>query len=543
LHGGLIRRRQRHCPQNRRSKWNQSNGSEFLTVTFERTQGASRLNRRRFLAAAATLPLLKVSALRATTPAEPIRFGASTVRDLARETASKPFVGPDDKLPQHLRDLTYDRYRALRFKPDFSLWRKEKLPFEVQFFHRGFLYAEKVQIFEVVDGRATPLAYMPDWFEFGDIPPPETTAQFGFAGFRIHAPMNRPDYYDEVCAFLGASYFRAVAKGQTYGLSARGLALNTGEASGEEFPAFRAFFLEKPKAKAASLVVHALLDSKSTAAAFRFTIRPGETTVFDTEMAIYPRNELKTAGLAPMTSMFMFGPNDRTEVDDFRPAVHDSDGLAIQNGRGEQLWRPICNPRDLQISQFGDLNPRGFGLLQREKNFAAYQDIESRFETRPSIWVEPVGDWGEGDVRLIEIPTREEVHDNIACFWRPKEPLKAEAEHTFTYRINWGAGLQKPPPLATFSRTAIGTKGDKTKLFVLDLVGERLKGIDAKAVRGVVTAGETKVENIVTQPNPLTGGWRLSFEVAASSKPVELRATVLQGEDPVSEVWVYRWTP
>jgi glucans biosynthesis protein len=523
--------------------WNKQILSEFLNVTFERKKGrTSRVNRRSFLAGAAALPLLRPSFV-AAAPAEPMPFSASTVRDIAREAASKAFVPADDKLPQHLRELTYDRYRTLRFRPEFSLWRKDKLPFEVQLFHRGFLYADKVAIYEVANGQAVPIAYTTDWFEFGDIAPPQTTQAFGFAGFRIHAPINRPDYHDEVCAFLGASYFRAVAKGQSYGLSARGLALNTGEASGEEFPAFRAFFLEKPQPNATSMVVHALLDSKSTTAAFRFTIRPGEATIFDTEMAIYPRTELKTAGLAPMTSMFLFGPNDRNDVDDFRPAVHDSDGLAIQNGRGEQLWRPLSNPRDLQISHFGDLNPRGFGLMQRERNFAAYQDLESRFETRPSLWIEPIGDWGEGDVRLVEIPTNEEVHDNIASFWRPKEPLKAKAEHTFTYRISWGTGAPKPKPLATFQRTATGARGDKAKLFVLDLAGDRLKEVDAKAVRGVVTAGDNKVEHIVTQPNPLTGGWRLSFELATPAKPVELRATVLQGEEAISEVWVYRWTP
>jgi glucans biosynthesis protein len=156
---------------------------------------------------------------------------------------------------------------------------------------------------------------------------------------------------------------------------ARGLAINTGEAKGEEFPSFRAFWIEKPTANAKSIVVHALLDSESAAAAYRFTIRPGDTTVFDVEMAIYPRIDLERAGLMPMTSMFFFGPNDRKDVDDFRPSVHDSDGLAVFNGRGEELWRPLHNPRDLQISSFADLNPRGFGLMQRQKDFFAYQDL------------------------------------------------------------------------------------------------------------------------------------------------------------------------
>src|SRR5436190_17362210 len=232
-------------------------------------------------------------------------------------------------------------------------------------------------------------------FSFGDQPVPDIKTNLGFAGFRIHGPINRPDYYDEIGVFLGASYFRAVAKGLSYGLSARGLSLNTADPKGEEFPNFRTFWVERPAKGASSIVVHALLDSESAAAAYRFTIRPGETTVFDVEMVIYPRVNLDHVGLAPMTSMFFFGPNDRTEVDDFRPSVHDSDGLAIQNGTNEELWRPLHNPRDLQISTFADLNPHGFGLMQRQKDFFAYQDIESGFEKRPSLWAEPIGDWGE----------------------------------------------------------------------------------------------------------------------------------------------------
>lgn len=265
------------------------------------------------------------------------------------------------------------------------MWHGEKLPFEVQFFHRGFFYKNRVDVYEVVDGQATKIQYRPDYFSFGETKPPSPDADLGFAGFRIHAPINRPDYYDEVCVFLGASYFRAVAKGEIYGLSARGLSINTGEAKGEEFPLFKAFWIEKPVPNATSIVVHALLDSKSAAASYRFTIRPGATTVFDVEMSLYPRVDLDHAGLAPMTSMFFFGPNDRNDVDDFRPAVHDSDGLAIYNGQGEQLWRPLSNPRDLQISTFADLNPHGFGLMQREKNFFAYEDLESQFERRPSL--------------------------------------------------------------------------------------------------------------------------------------------------------------
>lgn len=466
------------------------------------------------------------------------------VRQVARDAAAKPFQAPDSKLPDNLKNLDYDHYRAIRFSPEHALWREEKLPFEVQFFHRGFFYANRVDIYEVANGQATKIAYQPDNFSFGDTPAPSPGVDLGFAGFRIHAPINKPDYKDEVCVFLGASYFRAVAKGELYGLSARGLSINTGEAKGEEFPSFRTFWIEKPTPNATSIVVHALLDSESAAAAYRFTIRPGDTTVFDVEMAIYPRVDLEHVGLAPMTSMFFFGPNDRVGVDDFRPSVHDSDGLAIFNGRGEELWRPLTNPRDLQISTFSDLNPHGFGLMQRQKNFFAYQDLESSFERRPSLWAEPIGDWGEGSVQLIEIPTKEEIHDNIASFWHPKAPLQAKGEHTFTYRLHWGPDTPKPTSLARFSRTAVGAKGEDTRIFVLDLIGDKLKLVDPKKIRGDVSAEKVKIQNIVTQPNPATGGWRLSFELSAKEKlPVEIRASLMQDNDAISEVWVYRWTP
>lgn len=470
-------------------------------------------------------------------------FDTSMVRRIARDLASKPYKAPSEELPSHFANMDYDQYRAVRFLPERSLWRGENLPFEVQFFHRGFFYKNRVDIFEVNNGRASKIAYQPDLFSFGGLSPPGVGSDFGFAGFRIHSPINRPDYYDEICVFLGASYFRALAKGQLYGLSARGLSVDTGEAKGEEFPSFKTFWVEKPAPRANSIVVHALLDSESAAAAYRFTIRPGETTVFDVEMAIYPRVDLNHAGLAPMTSMFFFGPNDRNNVFDFRPSVHDSDGLAIFNGRGEELWRPLHNPADLQLSSFADRNPRGFGLMQRQKDFAAYQDLESNFELRPSLWAEPIGDWGEGAVTLLEIPTKEEIHDNIASFWLPKAPLAAKGEHIYTYRLHWGPDSPKPTSLARISRTGIGARGDDATIFVLDVNGELLKTIDPKLMRGAVTAEKAKIRNIVTQPNPMTGGWRLSFELLKEKTPVELRASLMQDKEAVSEVWVYRWTP
>ena len=475
--------------------------------------------------------------------AEGTLFDPATVRQMARDLASKPYKAPDNKLPDNLKDLSYDKYRSIHFVPDKALWRGLNLPFEVQFFHRGFFYTDRVDLFEVSQGTARPIRYSPSLFSFDAVTPPPADADLGFAGFRLHAPINRPDYYDEVAVFLGASYFRAIAKNEVYGLSARGLSINTADVKGEEFPAFRAFWIERPPAGTNSCVVHALLNSQSAAAAFRFTIRPGKSTVFDVESTIYPRVDVAQPGIGTLTSMFLFDANDRIDVDDFRPAVHDSDGLGMRNGRGEQLWRPLVNPRDLQISTFNDTNPRGFGLMQRQRDFHTYEDLEARYEKRPSAWVEPIGDWGDGAVMLIEIPTKEEIHDNIVAFWRPRDPLKAKGEYFATYRIHWGSGKSPPGLPAEVVKTRVGAGPDSTRLFVIDIVGDMLKGVPHNEMRGNVWADNGKITNVVTQPNPEIGGWRLSFQLAPENAPaVELRAQLVRGDTPLSEVWTYRWT-
>lgn len=505
------------------------------------------MHRRDLLAAGLALPFIarpRTAVAQATAPQKGTPFEAGSVRALARDLAQKAYKAPDTKLPDPLKDLSYDRYRMIRFQPEQALWRAEGLPFQLQFFHRGFYYTNRVDLFEVKDGVATPIVYSPSMFSFGDVAAPEIKENLGFAGFRIHGPINRPDYFDEIGVFLGASYFRAVAKGLHYGLSARGLSLNTADPKGEEFPNFRAFWIERPAKGATSIVVHAVLDSESAAAAFRFTIRPGETTVYDIEAAIYPRVQIEPIGLATLTSMYFFGPNDRLGVDDFRPAVHDSDGLSIQNGKGEQIWRPLNNPVDLQVSSFVDSNPRGFGLMQRQRDFRAYEDLEARYEKRPSAWIEPIGDWGDGAVHLVEIPTKTEINDNIVAFWRPRAPTRAKGEYIYTYRIHWGTREPKPTSLAQVIATRIGAGPEDSRLVVLDFVGEELKKIPANDIKASVSFDKGKVRNVISHPNPETGGARVSFELAPEGeKSIELRAHLMRGDDVLSEVWMNRWTP
>jgi glucans biosynthesis protein len=470
-------------------------------------------------------------------------FAPAQVREMARALAARPYEAPDENLPDALKSLDFDQYRAIRFLPERALWRGENRGFEAQPLHRGFLFKSRVDLYEVIDGKARKLQYKREDFSVGEGVPAWPDADYGFAGFRLYAPINRPDVMDEVCAYLGASYFRAIAKGEAYGLSARGLAVDTGDPKGEEFPLFKSFWIERPAQGATSVVVHALLDSKSAAGSYRFTIRPGSTTIFDVEMSIYPRADVEHGGLAPLTSMYFFGPNGRGTIEDFRPEVHDSDGLMMETGHGEELWRPLSNPKTLQVSAFVDQNPRSFGLLQRQRRFAAYQDIDLNYERRPSLVVEPIGDWGEGEVLLFEIPTDEEVHDNIVAFWRPKATLAAKGEFNFTYRLHWGPDISKSDVLARFARTGVGAHGDGLKMFVLELEGERLKTLDPKAVKGVVSVDKGEVRNIVTQANPETGGWRMTFDLAPKDAPtVELRAFLAEADKPVSEIWIYRWT-
>jgi glucans biosynthesis protein len=497
------------------------------------------LNRRTLLRGAAAVPLL--IAVRPLEAAEPTGtpFSATTVRDAAQELSTKPFQAQVTELPAYLSKLTYDQYRMLRFDKAHALWHGMKIPYQVEFNHRGFIYSGRVDVNEVVDGRAMPVPYTPAMFDFGSVQRP-TNEDLGFAGFRLHAPLNKPDYFDEVCSFLGASYFRAVAKGLTYGLSARGLAIKTADQTGEEFPYFKTFWIERPKpgTKLEPITVHALLDSPSCAASFRFVITPGVDTVFDTQVTVFPRVDMTQIGIAPLTSMFFFDSNDRARTNDWRPAVHDSDGLLMLTGRGETLWRALANPRALQVSSFMDKSPKGFGLMQRKRKLDDYQDLESNYETRPACWVEPVGDWGAGNVVLVEIPTDSETNDNIVAFWRPKQNLQAKVSYNFAYRLHWSAGAPVKTP-APFTATMVGAGSNNIRNFVLNISG--LKP-DIKP-RLDVTSDKGKLLNLLMQPDPKQGGWRISFDLDPGREPlVELHGRLMQGDVPLTETWMYRWT-
>lgn len=502
------------------------------------------MRRRELLAAALSAPLLgnwwPAFALEASGSASP--FDVETVAGLAKALAARDYVAPEVALPKALEDATYDAYRNFRYRPDRALWRGQRdARFQAQFFHRGFLFRPKIDLHVVEDGQARALPFSTDLFDYAPNPA-LTLDDIGFAGFRLHAPLNRADYFDELCTFLGASYFRAVGRGLGYGLSARGLALGSGEPAAEEFPVFRAFWLHRPDAGAESITIDALLDSPSVAGAFRFVITPGDDTVFDVDARLFPRVTLEKAGIAPLTSMFHFDASGRDGVDDYRPAVHDSDGLAVSTHAGEQVWRPLHNPRSIQHSGFQGRAPGGFGLMQRKRDFADFEDAEAHYERRPSAWIEPLGDWGEGEVHLVEIPTADEYHDNIVAFWRPAVPLPAGRESRWRYRLHWTATHLWQPALAHVVATRIGAVPKTTRgarLIVIDLDGGPEQTVSALDVE--VRASVGTVRNAVVHARP-GGGWRVGFEYEPDGQTVaELGMRVLQQGRAVSETWLYRW--
>ena len=378
----------------------------------------------------------------------------------------------------------------------------------------------------------------------------------GFAGFRVHYPLHRPAYADEVAVFLGASYFRMVGRNQGYGISARGLAVNTALPEGEEFPAFREFWLVRPAPKATSLTIYALLDSQSVSGAYRFQLVPGTETVLEVEATLFARAAVKRLGIAPLTSMFFTGENQIRALDDYRPEVHDSDGLLMHTGKGEWIWRPLSNPRELRVSSFLDENPAGFGLLQRDRKFEHYLDLESHFERRPSYWVEPRGaPWGKGAVHLVEIPVREEIHDNIVAFWVSDQPLNVGESRTFAYRLRASLAAPLPrEPLGSVARTRSGwgaVSGMKDqpphslRRFVVDFTGGKLPVLSAtQPVMADLSVSAGVVSDLVTQRLPDSAGWRASFLLDPDGTSAsDLRLYLTSRGKRLTEIWNFVWSP
>ena len=477
-------------------------------------------------------------------------FDLDEVAAKAQKLAAEPFHEPKNQVPDWLLKITYDQWRDIRYRPEQALWRG-KSPFQVQFFHPGLYYDRTVAINVVAADGAKPIPFNPSQFDYGKNNFASRVPQdLGYAGFRVHYPIKTKDYHDEVIVFLGASYFRALGRDEVFGLSARGLSIDTAESWGEEFPYFREFWLVTPGPNATSMVVYALLDSASLTGAYRFTIDPGEQTTVKVDCRLFFRKQVKKLGIAPLTSMFFHGENTARWFNDFRPETHDSDGLLMSFASGEWLWRPLDNPRTLSISGFQTENPRGFGIVQRDRDFSHYQDLETHAERRPSVWIVPRQDWGAGRVELVEIPTNQDTNDNAVAYWVPDRAAKPADPMSFGYTMYWyGDDLGRPPGgrvIAT--RRDAGTVKDAQR-FVLDFAGGKLATIPpSRVLRGVVTvvggeeAGELVDQQVVY--NPFIAGWRLTFQVRPKKRdPIELRAFLDEGGETLTETWSYALLP
>jgi glucans biosynthesis protein len=474
-------------------------------------------------------------------------FSFDWLKEQARQLASQPYQVPVTGHTDILEKIDYDTYRKIHYRPEHAL---SVGRYTVRFFHMGKLFQVPVKMHVVNDGMAREVLYSRRLFNFGkESFVASLPDNLGFAGFRVVYLSVQP--HKEWLAFLGASYFRSPGELDQWGLSARGIAIGTGLPTPEEFPYFISFWLE-PASNPQALMIYALLDGPSISGAYRILASYQERVVMDVEAVLFPRNNIPRMGIAPMTSMFWYSETNHMQSRDWRPEIHDSDGLVIWTGAGERIWRPINNPLFVQTSSFFDKNPNGFGLLQRDRNFENYQDTGTFYDRRPSLWVEPLEPWGEGAVQLVEIPSDSEVDDNIVAYWVPQAPVQAGYTWTFKYRLHWIAEEPYPAHLARVIATRLGTGGvagikpppNKSRI-VIDFAGGSLESLDEKApVQLVLNVTSGKIENETVLQLEGTKRWRAFFDIEAENlNPVDIRAYLRLGDQALTETWLYQYLP
>lgn len=504
---------------------------------------------------------LSVPAFAQLDPNATFAFDFDSFSARMQSLAAADYVPPSRELPEAFADLDYDAYRRIQYRTDASKWLDDDLGYRLQAFHMGWLFPEPVQVFEIVGGEARSIGFGADDFDYHDDAVADAAAGAvtfpGVAGFRINAAMNSPSRYDEVVSFLGASYFRALGRNNNYGLSARGLLMNTWLEGPEEFPRFSEFYVEKPTDLGTPLTIYAALESQSVAGAYRFVLTPAgeahQETTLEVTARLYFRGDVTELGIAPLTSMYLFAEANRTGFDDYRPQVHDSNGLLIQNEAGEVTWRALNNATTLGTSYFWENNPRAFGLYQRGRDFEAYQDAGAHYERRPSLRIEPIGNWGQGQVRLVEIPSKLEGDDNIAAFWIPEEKATAGSSRELSYRMVWGdLNPDLANPIAHVAETRSGVGGvsgveatENFKKFVIDFAGGELAGMtDETKLEAVAEAAGGTITSSVLSRVDANGVWRLVLDVeTGQSSNVELKAYVMGLGRKLTETWLYQWRP
>lgn len=536
------------------------------------------MNRRRFikasmaLAAACGTPALSGlfsraawadSAAIADGASKPFSFNA--LQSMALDLAKQPWGGAPRPLPQTLANLTPQAYNSIQYDAAHSLWNgSANRKLDVQFFHVGMGFRRRVRMYalEPKTQQAREIHFRPELFNYHnagvDTRQLEGQTDLGFAGFKAFKAPSLASR--DVVSFLGASYFRAVDDTWQYGLSARGLAIDTFADRPEEFPDFTAFWFETPEPRDTTFTVYALLDSPSVAGAYKFIIHcEAKRVVMEVENHLYIRKDVQQLGIAPMTSMFSCGTNERRMCDTIHPQIHDSDRLAMWRGNGEWICRPLNNPQSLQFNAFSDHTPKGFGLLQTDHDFASYQDVMGWYNKRPGLWVEPRNDWGKGSIGLMEIPTTGETLDNIVCFWQPEKPVRAGDTLNFSYRLYWSGQAPFHTPLARVLATRTGMGGFPEgwapgehypekwcRRFAIDFVGGDLKAAAPKGIEPVITlsSGEAKqIEILYVEP---FDGYRILFDwypTSDSTDPVEMRMYLRCRGDAISETWLYQYFP
>ncbi|MCG7394427.1 glucan biosynthesis protein D [Microvirga sp. ACRRW] len=522
------------------------------------------LNRRQFLQTATATATLAAQGFSSQALAQQgLKMGAESpfsfddLKKQAETMARSAYVAPMSPSPEILYQIDYDAHGKIRFKTDLALWANGPSEFPVTFFHMGRFFQKPVRMHVVENGQAREIIYDTEYFDMpADSPARKLPDNTGFAGFRFQEARNgKLDWRkNDWVAFLGASYFRAIGELYQYGLSARGLAIDVAvHGQNEEFPDFTHVYFETPKPGSDTVTVYALLDGPSVAGAYKFVMQRAAAVIMDIDTALYLRKDIARLGLAPLTSMYWYSEKSKTTAIDWRPEIHDSDGLAMWTGAGERIWRPLNNPPRIITSAFGDENPRGFGLLQRDRNFDHYLD-GVYYDRRPSLWIEPQGTWGKGSIQLVEIPTDDEIHDNIVAMWVPADPARAGQALNLRYRMHWSADEPYPTPLARVIATRFGNGGQAgtarpkgVRKFMVEFIGEPLTKLPNGVIpKPVLSASRGEFTNILTEavPNNVPGHWRTQFDLTVTgTEPVEMRCYLRNGDEVLSETWLYQYHP